>query len=44
MAVVEDKGQSSDLRRDYVNDLDLLTLKGVSFTEKIKHDYSELES
>lgn len=39
MAAVEDKRQSSDGRRNRANDLDLLTSKGVSFTEKIKHHY-----
>ena len=36
MAAVEDKGQSSGCRRNHVNDLDLLTFKGVLFTEKIR--------
>lgn len=39
MAAVEDKGQSSDGRRNHANDVDLLTSKGVLFTEKIKHHY-----
>lgn len=36
MAAGEDKGQSLDCGRNHVNDLDLLTFKGVLFTEKIR--------